>query len=273
MILAREISAKTEGLVKAIESELSKPVVYNRIGDEQDLARYYGRDKDSYIVWLDDTLPEENFEISVIHMLLHLKQIERGVPEVQSESDPNKGEMKFSTIFAEALNELILDLEVEHILKEHYGIDTSYFSVQKLEKYKSIRDGGFRTFANNAFVQKHMGLKLAVEAYIAPQELADEMFACFEEEYSNIIAAAKRIQRILNAHNYKTEEGIFNIMKEILEYLKLAEYMSLYYKGDFYFYYTSRENWFLDAERHKNCFGSGLSGCNTESEGQSCTCC
>ncbi len=249
MILAREISGKAEETVNAIKLTLSKPVIYAKISDENGEIGKYEDGKDNYFVWVDDTLPDEAFEINVVHQLLHLQQISRGFPFTKAISEHTDGDVNFAASFSNLFNDIIMDLEVEHRLKEEYNYDTTYFTSKRLGYFKNIRDGGYKKFANNSFLQRITGVRLGVYSYFAPTELSDEMCECFSTEYPNIIDIANRIKAIAAANNFNDPDGMSEALKKMLVYLKVSQYIKIGYKNDWYFYDAARDRWTIDSGR------------------------
>lgn len=237
MILGRQLSTKPENILRSIETTLTKPVIYHKI--ERGGFGKCGQDPINYYIWLDDELPDDAFEINLIHELLHLTQMHRDLPDARAINDNALGENDFAC----SINSAILDLEVENKLKEVYSFDTRDFSQKRLEQIQNIRKGGFKNFANNDFLQKHSALKLALYAYVAPPDLSNKMYDCFAKRYPKVVSMARKIQSIVMSNDHIYTDSVFKTMKSIIEFLNIGDHIKICYKNKHYLYHCERKEW------------------------------
>lgn len=241
IILNRTISNKTEQIVNNILSLLNKPIIYNNLGIIKDCFGQCCQNDTNYFVWLDDTLPEEAFETNLVHELIHLTQMKKMLPDAVSITEKAEGEIEFAKI----INSTILDLEVEEKIKE-YGLKSIYFSIARLKQMKSARNAGFVNFANNDFLQKFSAIRLALYAYVAPKEIADQMFSCFLKKYPRICSVAKKIQQIIDGKSYENTVEMFETMKAIIELLDIGEHIKVIYNKQVYKYSNATKQWYIN---------------------------
>lgn len=134
-ILSKELTGRTAEIVTKIESNVKLPVRYypiksrpNYAGDVAGSVNPFGENGE-YPVWLNDDLPQDPFEVDVLHELRHIVQVESRFSAVF-----NKDSIAFSPQMAAPiqyiggkLSSLILDMEVNCWLKS-LGYSYSFFT-------------------------------------------------------------------------------------------------------------------------------------------------
>ena len=231
IILTHEISIKTELYIDRIQKQLNKPIIYKKIDNKDSGFGRCGQNSYSFLVWLDDSLPDEAFEINALHELVHLTQMLKNVPDARPINENADGENKM----AQSINALIFDIEVENTLKE-YGFDTIYFTYIRLEQMKEIRSKGFVNYANNEFVQKYAAIRLALYSYVASEEISESMYNIFHKRYPRICSTAKRLTNLIQNKPLKETSEMFETMKQIIELLHIGDHIKIVYEGKEHLY-------------------------------------
>lgn len=237
-VLNKHISAKSEENISRIVEILDKPIAYFPIGDKKGFFGMCCQDDEKYSVWLDESLPDDVFEVNLLHELIHLTQMKKNIPDCKPINENNIGEREFASI----INATVLDLEVEEKLKEQ-GYDTSYFSHQRLKQMKEVRNKGFINYANNEFLQKFSSIRLALYAYIAADEISDQMYNCFYKRYPRICSMAYKITKVIRGKQFDQPNEMFEAMKNIIELLNIGEHVKIVYDGKEYYYLNNIKQW------------------------------
>ena len=230
-VLARKISQKAESIISNIYETLPKPIEYYPLNNQVGCFGRCGQNNYCYLVWLDDTLPDNEFETNLLHELIHLTQMVKNIPDARPINDNAEGELQF----AQSINSIIFDIEVERKLKV-YDFDSRYFSNIRLKQMRDIRNKGFKNYANNDFMQKYSAIRLALHAYIATGEIAEKMYGIFMKRYPNICTMAKKITHIIEGKLFEETDEMFEVMKKIIEILIIGEHVKIAYKENVFFY-------------------------------------
>ncbi|MFX4262702.1 hypothetical protein ACOBQJ_10905 [Pelotomaculum propionicicum] len=237
MVLGKILSSKTINIESGIREQLNKPVIYYKLEEKGSFGKC-GQDETNYYIWLDENLPQYEFEVNLVHELLHLCQMQRDLPDTRAINVDAEGE----NAFACSINALILDLEVEDKLKRIYELDSLYFSQTRLKQMQFIRNTGFKGFANNDFLQKYSAIRLALYAYVAPADLSAKMHDCFSKRFPKVVIMAKKIQSFLSV-DFNENDNIFNTMKSVIEYLNIGDHVKICYNNTSYLYCSRSKEW------------------------------
>lgn len=230
-VLTYEISQKAETIINNINEILPKPIKYIPLKNQVGCFGRCGQSDCCYIIWLDDSLPNNEFETNLLHELVHLTQMLKNIPDARPISDNAEGEIQF----AQSINSIILDIEVEIKLKA-YDFDSSYFSNIRLKQMRESRNKGFTNYANNEFLQKHSAVKLALYTYIASDEIAEKMYCVFIKRYPYICTMAKKLTHIIQGKLFEETDEMFDAMKKIIELLNIGEHIKIVYKEKIFIY-------------------------------------
>lgn len=237
-VLDRVISNKVELIMKTIMERLPKPIIFMDLKNQKGCFGKCGQDSNSFFVWLNVSLPDDAFETNLIHELIHLTQMLKNIPDARPINDSAEGEREFAQI----LNSLILDIEVEEKLKS-YGLDSSYFSNERLKQMKQIRNDGFAGYANNDFLQKYSAIRLALYSYTARPGISDKMFSCFSKRYPRICSIAIKIRQTIEGRTFEDTDEMFAVMKKNIEILDIGTHIKIVYNEKTYIYFDELKQW------------------------------
>lgn len=144
-ILNHRLSKKSEILLNSLIPDFNKPIEFKDIKILK--TTVYGAvdwfsNQNKYIIYLRTDLPNKEFEINLFHELFHIQQIEEGYPIILS---PNHD--KYTPRFAQTLQALVLDIDVEYRLNR-YKYHSTYFLNKRYDVAKKVN------YASNDFKNK-----------------------------------------------------------------------------------------------------------------------
>ena len=147
-ILGRAVSEETNQIIENLCSAFTKPVLFHDISDlpnRPGFGAISSSDPQKYDVYLDLKLPQDAFEVNILHELFHGKQIESGYPLVCNKLGCDlfyTGDKAFFEHLGSQISVVVLDLDViEHINKINRSND--YFLQSCIHEFSSFDPQAF----------------------------------------------------------------------------------------------------------------------------------
>lgn len=223
-----QISANGEQVISLIYANLSKDVNISTVTKEHKGSNgYMSQDENSYQVFINFNLEDNEFEYVLINQLLHCAQIDKGIPILIPVNQADHG----AKLMAPMLNSLISDIDAEEQQK-NLG-----FKSEVLEKEKvSLALSNYEKYGNDEHYKELYTAIGAFDLVFLKKNTSDaesflKLYAIHKQNNPIITEVADTILEILEKYGYTTPQEQVASMRRIVIKIGWRSRFKIYYNG------------------------------------------
>jgi len=215
-ILGKKVSEEISSAIESILKDIKRPINYYQTRE----VSYIESSSDYHKIYLNLDISDKDFNVQLIHELLHAQQFEENYSTIHFKNDTPEKVIRILSL----VNNFILDLDVKLHQDSLVNIPSSGTSL----KYQKYMEQMAKTHASkakiNSYVIRMLSVEIAYVYFIENKEYANKMIKFSKNLSDKITYKSELIINRASSYTYPNKKMYDKLVYDLLSILNFNQY-------------------------------------------------